>query len=288
MSILILLLYIERRMNLNIKLIALDMDGTLLDSDKEITPRTIEALRKAHESGAEIAICTGRVVQGIRRYLPDLPFVRYVITSNGASIYDLQEKKNIYEHLIPVEKALKVLNSYKTSGGLLEVYADNVSYMNMVDYADLPGRYGVSHRVNNYLREKNEPVESIVELIRSHYNGVEKFNLSHFPAVSYSRIWNKLNTIGGLQLTYSDTINIEVGVYGCSKGVALTALAEHIGCSMDEVMCFGDSHNDREMLLAAGHPVVMGNAEEAIKTLTSNVIGTNDEEGIAVYLESIY
>ena len=274
-------------MNLNIKLIALDMDGTLLNSKKEITPRTVAALEAAHQQGAEIVICTGRVVQGIRRYLPELPFVRYVITSNGASIYDLQEQKNIYENLIPVEKALKVLNSYKTSGGLLEVYADNISYMNMTDYADLPGRYGINHRINTYLREKNEPVESLVELIRSHYNGVEKFNLSHFPAISYSRIWNKLNLIGGLQLTYSDTINIEVGVQGCDKGVALTALAERIGCSMDEVMCFGDSHNDRGMLLAAGHPVVMGNADKTVKTLSDTVIGTNDEEGIAIYLEFI-
>jgi len=274
-------------MNLNIKLIALDMDGTLLNSKKEITPRTVAALEAAHQQGAEIVICTGRVVQGIRRYLPELPFVRYVITSNGASIYDLQEQKNIYENLIPVEKALKVLNSYKTSGGLLEVYADNISYMNMTDYADLPGRYGINHRINAYLREKNEPVESLVELIRSHYNGVEKFNLSHFPAISYSRIWNKLNLIGGLQLTYSDTINIEVGVQGCDKGVALTALAERIGCSMDEVMCFGDSHNDRGMLLAAGHPVVMGNADKTVKTLSDTVIGTNDEEGIAIYLEFI-
>ena len=274
-------------MNLNIKLIALDMDGTLLNSKKEITPRTVAALEAAHQQGAEIVICTGRVVQGIRRYLPELPFVRYVITSNGASIYDLQEQKNIYENLIPVEKALKVLNSYKTSGGLLEVYADNISYMNMTDYADLPGRYGINHRINAYLREKNEPVESLVELIRSHYNGVEKFNLSHFPAISYSRIWNKLNLIGGLQLTYSDTINIEVGVQGCDKGVALTALAERLGCSMDEVMCFGDSHNDRGMLLAAGHPVVMGNADKTVKTLSDTVIGTNDEEGIAIYLESI-
>ena len=274
-------------MKFNIKLIALDMDGTLLTSDKTITPRTIEALKAMHDNGAEIAICTGRVVQGIRRYLPELPFVRYVITSNGASIYDLQEQKNIYENLIPVEKALKVLNSYKTSGGLLEVYADNVSYMNMTDYADLPGRYGVNHRVNTYLREKNEPVESVLELIRSHYNGVEKFNLSHFPAISYSRIWNKLNVIGGLQLTYSDTINIEVGVQGCDKGVALTALAERLGCSMEDVMCFGDSHNDRGMLLAAGHPVVMGNADKTVRALSDTVIGTNDEEGIAIYLESI-
>ena len=274
-------------MNLNIKLIALDMDGTLLTSDKTITPRTIEALKAMHDNGAEIAICTGRVVQGIRRYLPELPFVRYVITSNGASIYDLQEQKNIYENLIPVEKALRVLHSYKPSGGLLEVYVDNVSYMDMVDYADLPGRYGATHRVNTYLREKNEPVESLIELIRSRYNGVEKFNLSHFPVISYSRIWNKLNLIGGLQLTYSDTKNIEVGVYGCDKGVALTALAERIGCSMEDVMCFGDSHNDRGMLLAAGHPVVMGNAENAIKTLSDTVIGTNDEDGIAIYLESL-
>lgn len=263
------------------------MDGTLLTSDKTITPRTIEALQAAHEKGAEIAICTGRVVQGVRRYLSDLPFVRYIITSNGASIYDLQQQKNIYENLIPVEKALKVLNSYKTSGGLLEVYADNTSYMDMEDYSELPTRYGVNHRMNAYLREKNEPVESLVELIRSRYDGVEKFNLSYFPVISYSRIWNKLNTIGGLKLTYSETRNIEVNVEGCNKGVGLAALAKHIGCSMEDVMCFGDSHNDRDMLLAAGHPVVMGNSEKLIKELGATVIGTNDEDGIAIYLESV-
>ena len=141
--------------------------------------------------------------------------------------------------------------------------------------------------MNAYLREKNEPVESLVELIRSRYDGVEKFNLSYFPVISYSRIWNKLNTIGGLKLTYSETRNIEVNVEGCNKGVGLAALAKHIGCSMEDVMCFGDSHNDRDMLLAAGHPVVMGNSEKLIKDLGATVIGTNDEDGIAIYLESV-
>lgn len=274
-------------MNLNIKMIALDMDGTLLTSEKTITPRSQSVLEAAHRQGIEVVICTGRVVQGIRSYLPMLPFVRYVITSNGASVYDLSENKNIYENFISTEKALRVLNTYRTSGGLLEVYSHNVSYMDMEDYRDLPGRYGVSQRMNSYLREKNEPVESLVELIRSHYSGVEKFNLSYFPVAAYAQIWNRLNLLGGLQLTYSDAKNIEVNAHGCDKGVALAALARHIGCSMDEVMCFGDSHNDRGMLLAAGHPIAMGNAEDSIKALTNTIIESNDREGIADYLETL-
>ena len=78
-------------MNLDIKLIGIDMDGTLLNSEKKISPRTIKALEIASQKGAEIVICTGRVLQGIQEYIPELSFVRYYITSNGASIYDKKE-----------------------------------------------------------------------------------------------------------------------------------------------------------------------------------------------------
>ena len=272
-------------MNLDIKIAALDMDGTLLTSDKQITPRTVQALQQAQQNGIEPVICTGRVTQGIRRYLDQIPFVRYLITSNGACVYDLQEKKTLYSHLIPTQKALQIVNCYRNSGGLIEVYSRGVSYMNVSDYADLPGRYGVTQFMNTYLREKNDPVDSIPELISAHHEGVEKLNLSYFPSVAYAQIWNRLNLLGGLSLTYSDVRNIEVNAFGCNKGEALIALAKHLSVKPEQIMAFGDSHNDRQMMLSAGHPIAMGNAEDAIKQLAETVILSNDKEGIAHFLE---
>lgn len=273
---------------MDIKLIALDMDGTLLNSDKEISPRTLKALEIASQKDAEIVICTGRVMQGIRKYLPSLPFVRYCITSNGASVFDIKENKIICQNLIPTQKAQKVLQVYRSSGGLAEVYSRNMSYMSMEDYSDLSNRYGVGQTAGTYLREKNEPVDSLSQLIESRTEGIEKFNLSFFPAVTYSQIWNRLNVIGGLSLTYSDYRNIEVNVHDCNKGTGLAALTNHLNIPAAQVMAVGDSFNDREMLLFAGNPVAMGNASDDIKSLTSTVIHSNDEEGIAHFLEILF
>lgn len=275
-------------MNLDIKLIGIDMDGTLLNTEKKISPRTITALEIASQKGAKIVICTGRVLQGIREYIPDLSFVRYYITSNGASIYDIKEDKVIYQNLIPTDKADKVLQIYRTSGGLAEVYSRNMSYMSMDDYSDLSGRYGVNQTARAYLCKKNEPVESLFQLIASRPEGVEKFNLSYFPAVTYSQIWNRLNVIGGLSLTFSDIRNIEVNIHGCNKGTGLAALAEQLEIPAAQIMAIGDSLNDREMLLYSGNPVAMGNASDDIKALSSTVIHSNDEDGIAHFLEILF
>lgn len=273
---------------MDIKLIALDMDGTLLNDAKNITPRTLRALEIASQKGAEIVVCTGRVLEGIREYIPEMPFVRYYITSNGASIYDIKEDKVIYQNLIPTEKAEKVLQAYRNSGGLAEVYSRNMSYMTMEDYGDLSGRYGVKQSTRTYLRNKNEPVESLSQLIASRPEGVEKFNLSFFPAVTYAQIWNRLNVIGGLYLTYSNIRNIEVNIYGCTKGKGLQVLAERLGIPAGQVMAIGDSLNDREMLLYAGNPVAMGNASDEIKALAPTVIHSNNEDGIAHFLEILF
>ncbi len=273
---------------MDIKLIALDMDGTLLNRNKEISSRTLKALEITSQKGAEIVICTGRVMQGIREYLPVLPFVRYYITSNGASIYDIKEDKVLYQNLIPSEKAEKVLQVYRTSGGLAEIYSRNMSYMSMDDYSDLSNRYGINQTVGDYLRRKNEPVDSLSQLIASRAEGIEKFNLSYFPAVTYAQIWNRLNLIGGLSLTYSDSRNIEVNLHDCNKGTGLAALAEHLEIPPSQIMAIGDSLNDREMLLFSGNPVAMGNASDEIKGLTSTVIHSNDEDGIAHFLEILF
>ena len=273
---------------MEIKLIALDMDGTLLDNRKEISPRTLKALETASQKGAETVICTGRVMQGIRDYLSILPFVRYCVTSNGASVFDLKENRYLHQNLIPTQKAQKVLQLYRSSGGLAEVYSRNMSYMSMEDYGDLSNRYGASQTVRSYLLRKNEPVESLSQLIESRTEGVEKFNLSFFPAVTYSQIWNRLNVLGGLSLTYSDIRNIEVNVHDCNKGTGLAALAEDLNIPAGQVMAIGDSLNDREMLLYAGHPVAMGNASDDIKALTDTVIHSNDEDGIAHFLEILF
>ena len=106
--------------------------------------------------------------------------------------------------------------------------------------------------------------------------------------MTYSQIWNRLNVIGGLSLTFSDIRNIEVNIHGCNKGTGLAALAEQLEIPAAQIMAIGDSLNDREMLLYSGNPVAMGNASDDIKALSSTVIHSNDEDGIAHFLEILF
>lgn len=112
-----------------IKMIGLDLDGTLLNENKELTPYTAEVLKKAMEQGVHIVISTGRPITGVPKELIEFPGMRYVISSNGGRILDLFEGKVLYENPVPhetAEKVLKIVSEYET---LREIYFDGQGYV---------------------------------------------------------------------------------------------------------------------------------------------------------------
>lgn len=266
-----------------IKLVALDMDGTLLDSSKKLPEENRKTIEEYAKKGIHFAFCTGRVMNELELISGELPSVRYAITCNGAYVNDLTVKEpdnEIFEDSFTIEEVKELYYLIKNKGFdmMFELQADGVVYAQESCIND-PDRYGVGY-IRELIKETRVPVPNIEEFINNRTKNVGKTNI-FFPTPEIRM--QALEAFEGLDydFAYSEPTNIDINKKGCHKGVGLVKLAEHLGLSMDEVMAIGDNFNDIEFLKTAGFSVVMANAPEEIKELADYVTLSNDESGVA-------
>ena len=147
-------------MNKEIKLIALDLDGTLLNSEKKVTEYSRNILEKAMAQGCEVVVASGRPISAIPKELREFPRMRYMVTANGARIVDLKEHKTLYENLLPVETAAKVLDVLAQYNDLYEIFVDGIGYthaerlLQVDEYYDNPAMRKYMLETRCYINEK--------------------------------------------------------------------------------------------------------------------------------------
>ena len=237
----------------NLKLIALDMDGTLLSSDHKVSVRTEKAIKDALNQGIHVVLSTGRGFQTCYPYAEQLKLQSYLITANGGQIWTV-EKELLDQHLLETALIEKLYNLGIQVGVNMWMISTSGVFRgeapeNFYDYEWL--KFGCESQ------EKQKLDIMIQEL--SHYEELE--------------------------LTNSLPTNVEVNPKGVSKAMALNFLCDKIGITMKEVMAVGDSLNDIKMIQEAGIGVAMGNAQEAIKKVANYTTDTNDEDGVAKAIE---
>ena len=151
--------------NTDIRLIAFDLDGTLLNSDKVLTPRNREALERAAEKGILIVPTTGRLFKGIPSEIREFPFLRYAVTINGAAVFDTETGDNLYRAEIPPEKAIEIMTYLDQFPVIYDCYKDNTGWMtqSMWDQAEIfaPNAYYV-----HSIRTNRKPVPELKEFLR--------------------------------------------------------------------------------------------------------------------------
>lgn len=272
-----------------VKLIMTDLDGTLFKDDHEsISERNISALKRAKEKGIKICISTGRTKSLICDAAAAVPFADYIITSNGAVTYDAQTGKVITSELLDAEKSKKVfevINSHKLTH---EIYFEGECFLD--GYSAKAYNYGnISAHYLKVLKDKANVVPNLSEHIGN--KGVEKINIMHVTGGELEDVKKAIMNIGGIFVTSSIPENLEMNNYDANKGYALTALCKILGISENEVMVFGDSGNDCEMLKIAGYSFATANAWDEAKRAAKGVTLSNEDDGVAAeiekYLESI-
>ncbi len=269
-----------------IKLVALDLDGTLLNSDKKITDESRKALYRAAEQGIEIVPCTGRFFGGMPEIVRKLPFLHYAITVNGASVYDVREQKELYSACIPWEKAVEVLEFIETLDHPLvyDAYIENWGWMPRVMQENVDP-FGPDPHYLKMLKTFRTPVEDLKEYIRENKKGVQKLQIYMLPSEVEEHKAEMMKTIADrfewMAVTSSVVNNIEMNYGTANKGDALMALAEYLGIDREEVAAFGDGSNDLTMIKAAGFGVSMENGVPELKKMAEYVTRNNDHEGIA-------
>ncbi len=272
-----------------IRLIAIDLDGTLLDSNVQISQANLRALRRAHEAGIEIVLGTGRRHKFALPIAESLGFDLWLISSNGA-VTRSTHGELFHQDLLPKKTAIKLC-------GHMEYYRNNMVLtfdregIGAIVCENRERLYGVIQR----WMEKNAPYIEYVspiaqalteDPIQAMFCGpIELMRQAQQDLLScdFTADFTMLRT----QYELRDLCIVDLLNAGCSKGHALERWAKYRGIDRSEVMAIGDNYNDIEMLTFSGHPVIMGNASEDLKQNGWTITLHNDESGVAAAVERV-
>jgi hypothetical protein len=270
-----------------IRLVAIDIDGTLLDSRGQVPDRTIAALGAAIGAGTEIVIATGRRYDFAKPILDQLPRPLTAIVSNGAVVRSSDGSTPLRRPL-PKQVAGAVLEATRAwrDGAALafDRPREGQVVFERIDW-DHPVRRAYAERSREFITEVAPLEDALVEdPLQVMFNGSVadmRALVAHLGAHALaSRV-----SLAATEYPARDFTLVDVLTAGCTKGSTMTAWAERQGYRRDEVMALGDNLNDLEMLEAAGLPVVMGNAVPELRSRGWAVTGTNDDAGVALAIE---
>lgn len=292
------------------KLIATDMDGTLLDDDKKVSERTLKAIEKAKAEGILFSICTGRNITGIKNYMELLKPTGPVICNNGALIKSSDGSKILYKKLMEPEDARAVYELGCELKTTLIIWSGDQFYTNELNdrsygyekYSNLkpvlmPDFDKLLEEGITKILFSDEParIDEIVKLVESRRNmdlNRRQTGFYHAATDANKRIADENVGINEKWLGYTTTCKslpffLEFFNSGVSKGKAIEFIAEYCGISTTEIVGFGDGMNDMPLIRTAGFGVAMGNAFPEVKAAADYVTSTNNEDGVAKVIEQL-
>lgn len=267
-----------------IKLIAFDLDGTVFDDHKKIPPATKNILERAAGKGIEIIPATGRPYKGLCAEVENLQGVRYVLTTNGGGIYERETGRCIYQDCMKLEELLRLLSRLEELDVMADAFVQGDSYMTRKKVPLIDGIDG-PEEIKDYIRTSRTVVEDQAAALRERGDDVEKLTINFAvdrqgKRIDYDKAWRILEDFPKFHAVSGGMQNIEVTAAGVTKASALLWLGQYLKIKPEEMIAFGDSGNDIDMLRAAGIGVAMGNAEQEVKETADFVTKTNTEGGV--------
>lgn len=259
---------------MNYKLVALDVDGTLINKERQITPRTKAAINQVREIGVEVTLCTGRMFAGTSPYAKELELELPLVSYNGALVMDYRTKEVLYQRLLPNDYAAKIIEEARRRKFTINYYHEDRLLVEEI-----------TEQNQSYSQWTGVPLEQVKDLAALAYEPTKLLLIGEQePLDAY---WQEAQGTFGkaVYITKSWPIFLEFLNPEATKGLGLAALVEHLGVERDQVMCIGDSHNDLEMFSYSGLAVAMGNAGENVKKAADYVTTSNEEDGVARALE---
>ncbi len=260
------------------KLIAVDMDGTLLREDKTVSERTKVAIQMAHKQGVKVVLASGRPIEGLNRYLEELGLCTdedYVLSYNGSVVQNVYTKEVIAKSIL---KGSDLMYLYDVAQKLdINIHAfskDGCITPKMNEYSQLEGRInGIPVHEVDYSQISLE--EDIIKIMLIDPEEVLEVAIKKLP----EEIYDKYTVVRSAPF-FLEFLNKSSG-----KATGVKALADHLGIKREEIICIGDAGNDLDMIEYAGLGVAMGNAFEEVKKAADYITSSNDEDGVAQVIE---
>lgn len=265
-----------------IEVIALDLDGTVLTSNNEVTARTREAVRLARESGIYVAIATGRICGEAREFALQLGADDLMVTSGGATVSSVRLGTCMMRLSIPWEPAVRAAAIVERIGMTAMVYAGEALLITPYDELEF-----AKYKSNEGYLQNKQVEHSVAEYIASNRVSVDKIFVRSRDTIMLAQAREQLEAIPGLRVMSSAADNLEVVSPVADKGTALQMLCRMERRSFGKTAAIGDSENDLEMLAAVSLPVAMENATEAVKARCRHITLSNNDDGAAVAIEKI-
>lgn len=270
----------------NIRLVAFDLDGTTLSGHNQLSKRNRLAMEKAAQAGVLMVPTTGRMKDFLPSCLTELPFIRYAITANGAATWDLHEGKRICDNLIPTETALKVQRIFDRYDNLyVEYYIDGHGVTLFGNPERAKTVCNMPKDKYHFLKKDYQFVEDFSAYFRETGVQPEKINLIYIPPEIQKSLFEDLQKMDDLTLTYSNVDNMEINAKNCDKGSGLRAFCNEMQIDIESTMAVGDNGNDLGMLQTAGFAVVVENGIAQAKAEADVVVASCMEDGFAEAVE---
>lgn len=265
-----------------IKMIATDIDGTLVNDQRQLSEFTINTLKKAHEKGVKIVLCTGRPLSGVNHLLHELGLDEfndtYVITHNGAQALNAKTNEVVFRNLLSLDdfKALSQL-SQELNVHMQTITTDSKLYVNSQNI----GKYSIYDAFYTNMdiiytpADEMDPALQIAKIMWADEPQKIDAALALIPAAIKERF----------DLLRSEDFFCEFMHQNASKGYAAIKLGEFFGLTPDEIMTAGDQDNDMSMIISGGLSVAMGNAIQKVKDAADYITDTNNNDGLAKAVE---
>lgn len=285
------------------KLIAIDLDGTLLNSYGMVSEKNKQALIEANKKGAEIVIASGRSTNSVKNIANDLGICNYIICGNGSLIYDLQHEEIIYDKFIDKKKALQIIEICEQNSIYYNIYTEN-----MVIAKSLNNNVLFYHQEN---ANKPDSKKTKINLVQNIYYYVDKLQnqnilkitISDNDNIIFNGIIRKLREIRDIdvldvahmsrKMIKSGTEEVSLEYYyteitskNVDKWYAIEYLIDKLNINKEDIMTIGDNVNDKLMIENAGCGVVMGNSAPYIKEIADMVVADNNKDGVAEAVEN--
>lgn len=254
------------------KAIFIDIDGTLRDSNKNISKRTIEAIRNIAKQGILVILCSGRAREHTENVSKQCNASKYIITSNGGNIYDYDDNKDIYVNIMNKKACFEIYEIAKEADAqfIMNVGADAVNASNISD-------------IKEFI--KNEEIVQCL-VADTDFEKIKKLK-SYIEKIENIEIKNQHKSLIDENAPREGTIYYDIANIESNKGNAIQKFCEKLNIDLKETIVIGDGENDIPMFKIAGYNVVMRNANDKVKEYADEITKSNDEDGVAVFLEKL-